>query len=155
MSKIYPDPDRLVQWRVCKKTTKAEWRKPMGVWNVCVDRHHSRLILDEGPASENLHARPGSWDLDLSCRALGKFGRGEIIKLMLWKDHSGDEVPNGLVKGRAVIPQGCNQDLSCKRKFLSCKFGEGGTLETILTSINREMKQLRGSELGNISIVPS
>lgn len=39
----------------------------------------------------------------MGCRfilqGLGKFGREEIIKLMLWKDHSGDEVPNGLVKG--------------------------------------------------------
>ena len=67
-------PDRLVQWRVCKKTTKAEWRKPMGVWNMCVDCYHSRLIWSRGQILKNFHVRPGRWDVDSSCRALGSLG---------------------------------------------------------------------------------
>lgn len=113
-----------------------------------VQGHHGRLTSSRGQILKTLVCQANRCRSGFILQALGKFWREDTIKFRLWKDHSGDEAPEGLVKGGPVTPQSCcNHN---KRKFLSCKFW-GKTLEGILMNINRGTKHLRGSKLGNAS----
>lgn len=116
-----------------------------GVGRVCRRSQHKAEQL-QGPDSDNPCTYVGlAFGFGFILQVLGQFGRGEIIQLILWKEHSGEEVPDSLVKGRPVIPLG-KQDLSCERKFLSCTSWQK-TLETILMSTNRRIELLRRSKL--------
>lgn len=110
----------------------------------------TRLNSSRGQMVTNLLCYAKHFRLGIYPAGIGKLLSGDIFQFRLLNCHSGDQVPDGLLNGRPVIPQGCcKKDLSCKRKFLSCQF-LGKTLETVLMSIDKGIKQLRGSESGNI-----